>query len=180
MDPEREQSLSIMKICVCIPDDLSADPFHISAIKQLGKHMGKHNETLICHGYNGELADIFVTEAWKNGAKILSILPETFPDRQKEFTHSTVIYRGNDKWKRKLLMEDCADAFIVIPESKEIVQELFDILLLKKYGRHNKPVYLINIKGQCDLLVELLEQEEYGGLYVEISEKKLENGGILF
>ena len=60
--------------------------------------------------------------------------------------------------ERKQLMEDHADAFIVLPGGIGTFEEFFEILTLKQLGRMNKPIMLFNLNGYYDPLLRLLEE----------------------
>ena len=60
--------------------------------------------------------------------------------------------------ERKQLMEDHADAFIVLPGGIGTFEEFFEILTLKQLGRMNKPIMLFNLNGYYDPLLRLLDE----------------------
>ena len=49
--------------------------------------------------------------------------------------------------ERKQIMEDRADAFIIVPGGIGTYEEFFEILTLKQLCRHNKPIALYNLDG---------------------------------
>lgn len=86
-----------------------------------------------------------------------------------EFQHARLTYREKDKRQRKKLQAENADAFVVMPEGLGVLDELFEILLLKQYGEHNKEIYIVNIEHKYDLLISLLEEQGCKGLFTVIS-----------
>ena len=60
--------------------------------------------------------------------------------------------------QRKQLMEDNADAFIVVPGGIGTFEEFFEILTLKQLCRHNKPIALYNLMGYYDDINNVLDQ----------------------
>ena len=60
--------------------------------------------------------------------------------------------------ERKHLMEEHADAFIVLPGGIGTFEEFFEILTLKQLGRMNKPIMLFNLNGYYDPLLRLLDE----------------------
>ncbi len=61
-----------------------------------------------------------------------------------------------------------------MPEGLGVLDELFEILLLKQYGEHKKPIYIVNIEHKYNLLISLLEEQNCQGLFVAISENEFE------
>ena len=77
--------------------------------------------------------------------------------------------------ERKQLMEDRADAFVMVPGGIGTYEEFFEILTLKQLGRHNKPIAVYNINGYYDLLEQMLRHTAAQGF---MSESCLELFGI--
>ncbi len=86
--------------------------------------------------------------------------------------HSTQVLRDDDKRRRKKIQAENADVFVVMPEGLGVLDELFEILLLKQYGEHKKPIYIVNIEHKYDLLISLLKEQNCQGLFVEIAENE--------
>ena len=76
--------------------------------------------------------------------KILGVIPSFFSEETIE-----VIYDKCDKLietetmrQRKQIMDENADAFVVVPGGIGTLEEFFEILTLKQLLRHNKPIAL--------------------------------------
>ena len=54
------------------------------------------------------------------------------------------------------------------------MDELFEVLLLKQYGKHNKPIYIVNIEHKYDILISLLEEQGGKELFAVISKNEFE------
>ena len=59
--------------------------------------------------------------------------------------------------ERKQIMEDNADAFIIVPGGIGTFEEFFEILTLKQLCRHNKPIAIYNIKGYYNEILKALD-----------------------
>ena len=158
-----------MNICVYGSADLLNETC-MNAAKELGKYIGEKKHTLIFNGYGDGLLGTVAQEVWKNNGDIISILPEQPQTRHIKFIYSTIIYHPKYKIQRQKLLEKYADIFIVMPEGLDVLDELLETLRLKKHGIHDKPVYIVDISPKYDLLLNLLEQLNYSGLYTVISE----------
>lgn len=62
--------------------------------------------------------------------------------------------------ERKQIMEDMADAFIVVPGGIGTLEEMFEIITLKQLARHKKPIVFYNIYNYYDKLMEFLDSCE--------------------
>ena len=59
-----------------------------------------------------------------------------------------------------------------MPEGLGVLDELFEVLLLKQYGEHNKPIYIANIEHKYDLLISLLKEQNCEALFTVVSEEE--------
>ncbi len=160
-----------MNICVFgSSDELSFKC--IEAAKKLGRYIGINNHTLVYGGFDDGLLGIVAHEAKDNGADIISVLPITPRKNYQEFKYSTIIYKDNDKRIRKKLQFDNADIFIVMPEGLGVLDELFEVLLLKQYGEHNKKIFIVNIENRFDSLISLLDELKCNDLYSVITKEE--------
>ncbi len=160
-----------MKICVYGSAD-EPDEKCRHAAEALGSYIGKKGHTLVYGGFGDGLLGAVADKAWQNGAKVISVLPENSRKGHSEFSHSEQVFRDSDKRIRKKLQAENADAFVVMPEGLGVLDELFEILLLKQYGEHRKPIYIVNIEHKYDLLISLLEEQNCKDLFTVISENE--------
>lgn len=62
-----------------------------------------------------------------------------------------------------------------LQERLGVLDELFEVLLLKQYGEYEKQIYIVNIKHKYDLLISLLEEQNCQDLFIVISEDEFQN-----
>ena len=65
--------------------------------------------------------------------------------------------------ERKAIMEEEAEAFVVLPGGIGTFEEFFETLTLKQLGRHDKPIALLNTLGCYDAMQELLRRSAETG-----------------
>ena len=162
-----------MNICVYGSADILSEKCMEEA-RELGNYIGKNGHTLIFGGFGDGLLGTVADEAWKSGAKVISVLPEVPRRGHSEFSYSAQVFRDGDKRMRKKLQAENADAFVVMPEGLGVLDELFEVLLLKQYGEHNKPIYIVNIEHKYDLLISLLKEQNCEALFTVVSEDELQ------
>lgn len=165
-----------MNLCVCGSADVPSEKC-LQAAKALRSYIGKNGHTLVFGGFGDGLLGTVAEEAYKNGAKVISVLPEKPRKGHSEFSYPEQVFRNSDKRTRKKLQADNADAFVVMPEGLGVLDELFEILLLKQYGEQNKPIYIVNIEHKYDLLISLLKEQHCEDLFTVISEDEFDEIG---
>jgi uncharacterized protein (TIGR00730 family) len=62
-----------------------------------------------------------------------------------------------DLRERKAIMDDRADAFVVLPGGFGTLGELFEILTAKQLGYHHRPVVLLDLDGFWRPLLDLCQ-----------------------
>ena len=65
--------------------------------------------------------------------------------------------------ERKAIMEEEAEAFVVLPGGIGTFEEFFETLTLKQLGRYDKPIALLNTLGCYDAMQELLRRSAETG-----------------
>ena len=100
-----------MNICVYGSAD-EPDGVCLNAARALGNYIGKKGHALVFGGFGDGLLGTLADEAWKNGAKVISVLPEVPRKGHSEFSHSAQVFRNADKRMRKKLQAENADAFV--------------------------------------------------------------------
>jgi len=96
----------------------------------------------------------------EGGAHIIGVIPKFFEEEQVEaiFEFCDELIQPDTMRERKQLMEDHADAFVIVPGGIGTFEEFFEILTLKQLCRHNKPIAIYNIKGYYNEIVHALEK----------------------
>ena len=96
----------------------------------------------------------------KGGGSILGVIPKFFENESIEaiYDECDELLTPDTMRERKQLMEDNADAFIVVPGGIGTFEEFFEILTLKQLCRHNKPIAIYNLKGYYDDINHAMEQ----------------------
>lgn len=148
-----------MRICVFGAASSTIDPSYIEKTLELGREMAKRGHSLVFGAGNSGLMGAVARGVKDSGGYVLGVIPEFFGEINVE-----IIYSGCDKViepetmrQRKQIMEDNADAFIVVPGGIGTFEEFFEILTLKQLCRHNKPIAIYNINGYYDDIRTVME-----------------------
>jgi hypothetical protein len=95
----------------------------------------------------------------RGGGYIHGVVPSFFKDAGIEglFDECDKTTYTQSMRERKAIMEDDADAFIVVPGGVGTFEELYEIITLKQLNRHDKAIVLYNIDNYYDGLQSFMK-----------------------
>lgn len=147
-----------MKVCVFGAASNKIDKSYIDLTCLLGKKLGKNGHTLV-FGAGGEGLMGAVARGFKeSNSEIYGVVPTFFLDEKIEglYEECTKMITTETMRERKAIMEDMADAFVIVPGGIGTFEEFFEIVTLKQLGRHNKPIAIYNINGYYDHMEKMM------------------------
>lgn len=149
-----------MKICVYGAASPTIDKKFIEITEEMGKEMVKRGHSLVFGGGGNGLMGAAARGVKAENGKILGVIPKFFDDEDIEAIcdFCDELLEPETMRERKQLMEDNADAFIVVPGGIGTYEEFFEILTLKQLCRHTKPIAIYNIMGYYDSLYAVMTQ----------------------
>lgn len=149
-----------MRICVYGAASPTIDPEYIKLVEQMGVEMAKRGHSLVFGGGGNGLMGAAARGVHSAGGYILGVIPKFFDEENVEAIcdFCNQLIQPDTMRQRKQIMEDNADAFIVVPGGIGTFEEFFEILTLKQLCRHNKPIAIYNLKGYYDEINYAVEQ----------------------
>lgn len=138
-----------MRICVYGAASPTIDPEYIELVEQMGKALALRGHSLVFGGGGNGLMGAAARGVRSGGGYILGVIPKFFDEENVEeiCDFCNELIEPDTMRQRKQIMEDNADAFIVVPGGIGTFEEFFEILTLKQLCRHNKPIAIYNLKG---------------------------------
>ncbi len=148
-----------MKICVYGAASSTIDKEYITKVEQMGKEMVARGHSLVFGGGGNGLMGAAARGVRAAGGHILGVIPKFFDDEKVEavFEFCDELIEPDTMRERKQIMEDNADAFIIVPGGIGTFEEFFEILTLKQLCRHNKPIAIYNLKNYYHEIMLLLK-----------------------
>lgn len=157
-----------MRICVYgAASDISQEMLCMA--RNVGRIIGKNGHSLTYGGFSKGILGAVAEGAYEYGADILAVAPDTPRKGQPLFHGCTGVRTSADKRIRKKLQAENADLFVVLPTGIGVMDELFEILVLKSYGQLDKRILICNIGGCYQTLLKLLK-EQYVEIFDDIDE----------
>lgn len=138
-----------MRICVYGASSQTIDPLYVEAVEKMGQELAQRGHSLVFgagrHGLMGAVAR-GVREV---GGHILGVVPKFFGEMDVEILcdFCDELIQPDTMRQRKQIMEENADAFVMVPGGIGTFEEFFEILTAKQLCLHNKPIGIYNVNG---------------------------------
>lgn len=149
-----------MRICLYGAASPTIDPAYIQATEEFGRELAQRGHSLVFGGGGQGLMGAAARGFHEGGGHILGIIPRFFAEDDIEATSSLCdrVIETDTMRQRKQLMEENADAILMVPGGIGTYEEFFEILTAKQLCRHNKPIAIYNILGYYEPLNRLMEE----------------------
>ena len=147
-----------MKVCVYGAVNDKIDNSYIEQAEKLGKKISDRGHSLIFGGMkNGMLGGIARGMHENKDSHIIAVIPELFDNVKKQdmYEHCTEVINVKDISERKKKFLEMAEAIVVLPGGIGTLDEFFDAVETKRWGK-NIPIVLYNINNYYDKLIEML------------------------
>lgn len=160
-------------VCVFCASSAKVDQSYLNEATLLGKVLVENGYGLKygggAMGSMGAVAD----KVLELNGKVTGVIPHFMV--QVEWEHKRVdnMIHVNTMAERKQILVKDVEAIVVLPGGTGTLEELFEVLSLKKLGQFTQPVILVNTKGYFNPLIEMLQKminekfmrEEHGRLW---------------
>ena len=149
-----------MRICVYGAASPTIDNQYKVITETLGREMAKRGHSLVFGGGGNGLMGAVAKGVRAENGNIIGVIPKFFDNEDIEAicNFCDELIEPETMRERKQIMEDKADAFIVVPGGIGTYEEFFEILTLKQLCRHKKPIAVYNINGYYDSLFTVMNE----------------------
>lgn len=134
-------------VCVFCGSSKGRDPAYAKAASEIGRLIGEAGWGLIFGGGNIGLMGQVAEAAYHSGASVKGIMPLFLRYLEPPLKHGEALEFTADLQKRKGLMLDEADAFIVLPGGLGTLDEFFEVVTSAQLGVFQKPIVVLNTKN---------------------------------
>ena len=146
-----------MKICLFGSSSTTLDKIYYDEAYRLGELMAKRGHSLIFGGGEQGLMGACVRGLESKGGKSVGVAPRFFDIPGILHEECTEFIFTDTMGERKQIMEDMADAFLIVPGGVGTLEEFLEAFTLKQLGQMNKPIGILNTENYYDILMELME-----------------------
>ncbi|MFF4315870.1 TIGR00730 family Rossman fold protein [Streptomyces sp. NPDC001507] len=149
-----------MRICVFL-SAADLDDRYTRPARDFAELIGKGGHSLVWGGSNVGLMKVVADGVQEAGGKLIGISVEFLANKARPGADEMVI--AADLAERKRLLLERADAVVIMVGGTGTLDEATEILELKKHGRTDKPVVLLNTAGFYDGLKQQFHRMEAEG-----------------
>ncbi|MBQ8356619.1 MAG: TIGR00730 family Rossman fold protein [Clostridia bacterium] len=132
------------------------DRAYIERVEELGRAMARRGHTMVFGAGSTGLMGAAARGMASEHGRIVGVTPHFMHSLEPVSDLCTELIATETMAERKTIMEEKADAFIIVPGGIGTFDEFFQILTLKVLGRHNKPIILYNINGFWDNMISVI------------------------
>ena len=148
------QSLSVCVYCGARP---GADPVFMQTATDLGQALAAARLRLVYGAGDVGLMGAVARAAQAAGGQTFGVIPAHLMAWEVGKRDLTTFVVTETMHERKKVMFMNADAVVVLPGGAGSLDELFEVLTWRQLGLHEKPIYLLDVKGYWQPLLALID-----------------------
>ena len=144
-------------MCIyCSSSNNLPEKFYVVS-KELGEKLAQKGFNMVYGGTTVGMMGVIADNALKNGAEVIGVIPERIASFGLKHPELAKVVITKDMRERKATMEKYADIFIAMPGGFGTFEEIFEILVAKQLGYHDKPVIFVNFNGYYDNMIKMFD-----------------------
>lgn len=147
-----------MNICVYGSASDNINKTFLQQTEILGKLIAKNGYGLVFGGGGAGVMGACARGAYSENGKIYGVVPSFFNVDGVLFDKCTETIYTETMRERKKTLEELSDVFVVAPGGIGTFDEFFEIFTLQNLKRHNKPIFILNILGYYDGILDTLQK----------------------
>ena len=149
--------MKLASITVYCSSSSALAPHYVEAADATGRAIAAAGWALIYGGNPIGLMKTLSDGARAAGGRVIGITPQLFVDKNYHDSQAHELIITANMRDRKALMESRGDAFLTLPGGLGTFEEIFEIIVGKQLGYHDKPIALLNTARYFDPLLQMIE-----------------------
>jgi uncharacterized protein (TIGR00730 family) len=131
-------------ICVYCSSSEQIDSTHLELASAVGARLAAGGHSLVSGGGRVSMMGRVAMAARNGGAHTLGVIPEHLVPYEVADTEADELVVVTTMRERKRIMDERADAFLVLPGGLGTFEELFEVWTSASLGMHAKPVVVLD------------------------------------
>lgn len=154
-------------VCVYLGSNFGGNNQFSESVILLGKELAGRDLTLVYGGSSLGLMGLLAMTVKNYGGKAIGIITEQLIEKEKPLSLLDKLLIVESMQKRKRMMQQMADFFIVMPGGLGTLEEAFETWNAIKIGELKKSISFLNINGYFDELFSFINRCEQTGLLLK-------------
>lgn len=125
---------------------------------KIGQEIAKNGINIICGGSDCGLMGVVTDGVLSAGGQVIGVFPAILNDIEVPHARITSLLRTNCLPSRKQKMVDLSDAFLILPGGYGTLDEIFEIVVLRRLKANLKPIILFNYNGFYDFTLKQIDR----------------------
>lgn len=146
------------RICIYCASSNKVAQKHFEATDILAESLVKQGITAVYGGGSAGLMGRLANTMLANGGKVVGVLPRFMEKVEWGHKGLTELILVEDMHERKKLLIQGVDAVVALPGGCGTLEELMEVITLKRLGKFTKPIIILNLDGFYNPLIDLLER----------------------
>ena len=131
-------------VCVFCASSPGIDPRYVELADRVGRTLGERGHSLVSGGGRVSMMGAVARGARAAGARTVGVIPRALVDLEVADDDADELLVVTDMRARKGLMDERADAFLVLPGGIGTLEELMEVWTSRSLGMHTKPVVVLD------------------------------------
>lgn len=144
-----------MRICLFGSGSDNINDRYLQVGYRLGESIARNRNTLVFGGGNEGMMGSVARGVSDYNGKIIAIMPEWMEEFEELYDSCDEKVYTKRMDERKMKFIEYSDSFLITPGGIGTLDELFEVLTLKKLKIHNKPIVIFNIDNFFDKFLEM-------------------------
>ncbi len=153
----------IKNVCVFAASSDNALEYYGDTAVQLGHLLAGAGISLVYGAGKVGLMGAVARGVHERGGHVVGVIPEKLDVDALTYRNCDELIVTANMSERKAIMTARADAFVILPGGFGTLEELFEVLVGKQLGYHEKPIVFLNVDSAFDGLMayfaEMVEQD---------------------
>lgn len=158
MTRESDPPYHCRRICVYCASSRKAAPHFLQAAERLGRIIAREGLGLVYGGGATGLMGAVADGALAEGGPVTGILPRFMQEIEWGHAGLTELVLVDDMQERKRLMIERSDAIVALPGGSGTLEELSEVITLKRLGLYTSPIVIVNTDGFYDPLLAFFDR----------------------
>ena len=148
---------SIERVCVFCASSNQVDGAYRACAQDLGGLLARQDITVVYGGGAVGLMGTLADSALAQRGRVVGVIPQFMCELEWAHEKLTELKVVEDMHQRKRLLVENTDAVVALPGGCGTLEELLEVITLKRLAIYFNPIILVNVRGFFDPLVQLLE-----------------------